>query len=167
MEGKSLIVYYSWVGNTEVIAKEIQKQTGYTLQRLNEVMERKPNKIGGAAMSAIFGAKSRLKPLEFSLEDFQNIFLGVQIWAGKTTPAINTFLSKSQLKEKKVWIFITKGSEKNPEKFIASITARVEKKGGKVQDTISFTTKWEPGKDTVISSDVIKEPISNWLKKIK
>lgn len=36
MEGKSLIVYYSWVGNTAVVAEEIQRVTGFNTLRIFE-----------------------------------------------------------------------------------------------------------------------------------
>jgi len=95
MEGNSIIVYYSWVGNTAVIAKEIQKQTGYKIIRLEEAKERGFKKISGAALGAVLGIKSKLKPVDFSLKGYDNLFLGAQVWVGKTTPAINTFLAKA------------------------------------------------------------------------
>ena len=167
MSGKSLIVYYSWVGNTEVVAKEIQRQTGFGIQRVEERKERKRSNIMGAAMGALLGLKSRLKPMDFSLADYENIFLGVQVWAGKTTPAINKYLSKACLKGKKIWLFITKADEKVPQQVIDSITRRIEKKGGKVIDSISFTNPWEPEKNTIISQEEVKDRIYEWLKKVQ
>jgi hypothetical protein len=134
MEGKSIIVYYSWVGNTEVVAKEIQRLTGFDIQKIEEKNIRKPGNIAGGAMGAFFGFKSSIKPIDFELSSYQNIFLGVQVWAGKTPPAVNRYLSKVCLKNKKVWLFITKSDEKVPQKFIDSVTRRIEKKGGKVMN---------------------------------
>jgi flavodoxin len=165
MSGKSLIVYYSWVGNTEMVAKEIQRQTGFDIQRIEEKKERKKGKIMGAAMGAVLGFKSGLKAMDFMLEDYENIYLGAQVWAGKTTPAINKYLSKVHLKDKKVRLFITKSDKMVPQKVIDSITCRIEKKGGKVIDNISFTTTWEPGKNNVISQEEVKDSIQEWLKK--
>jgi flavodoxin len=163
VEGRSLIVYYSWVGNTEVVAKEIQRQTGFDIQRIEEETERKQGNIMGAAMGAILGFKSRLKPMDFLLADYENVFLGVQVWAGRTTPAINKYLSKACLKDKKVWLFVTKADEKVPQKVIDSIARRIEKKGGRVISSVSFTSKWEPGKSTVISQEEVKDSIREWL----
>lgn len=36
MQDNSVIVYYSWVGNTEIVAKEIQRLTGFDIQRIEE-----------------------------------------------------------------------------------------------------------------------------------
>ena len=163
MAGKSLIVYYSWVGNTETVAKEIARQTGFDVLKIEEKKDRAKGKIMGAAMSAVFGLKSSLKPTDFSLNGYENIFLGVQIWAGKTTPAINKYLSKANFKNKKVWLFVTKADEKVPHKFIESITRRVEKKGGKVINTISFTMPWDPKKNILISAEDVQDRIKEWL----
>ena len=166
MEGKSLIVYYSWVGNTEAVAKEIQNQTGFDIQKIVEEKDRKLGSIMGAAMSAMFGLKSKIKPMDFSLENYENIFIGAQIWASKTTPAINRYLSKANFKNKNVYLFITKADEKEPKKVIDSITGRIEKTGGRVKDSVSITTKWDPKTNIPIESQDVKDTISEWMKKI-
>lgn len=166
MAGKSIIVYYSWVGNTEAVAKEIQNQTGFTIQKIEEKKNRKPGSIMSAAMGAFFGVRSRIKPMDFSLKDFENIFIGVQVWAGKTTPAINQYLSKTCFNNKKIWLFITKSDEKEPIQFIDSITGRIEKAGGRVMDSISITTKWDPKTNIPIKSQEVKNTISDWMKRI-
>nr|WP_154706101.1 hypothetical protein [Planococcus salinarum] len=55
MKNSSLIVYYSWIGSTEVVAKEIQRLTGFEIQRIEEKKNRKLGKIPGAAMGAFLG----------------------------------------------------------------------------------------------------------------
>ena len=161
MPDKSLIVYYSWVGNTEAVAKEIQSQTGFDVQKIEEIRSPKPGNIMGAAMGAFFGLKSRIKPMDYQLTGYGNIFLGAQVWAGKTAPAINTYLGKASFKGKKVRLFITKADDKVPQGVIDSITRRIEKKGGKVIDSISFTTTI----DKVIPREEIKDAIHEWLVK--
>ena len=118
MKGKSLIIFYSWVGNTEVVAREIRNQTGFDIQKIEEKKDRKLGSIMSAALGAIIGLKSRLKPIDFLLADYENIFLGAQVWAGKTTPAINKYLSKASFKNKNIWLFITKADDKEPKKVI-------------------------------------------------
>lgn len=164
MKKNGLIVYYTLTGNTKVVAEEIQKKTGFDIQRIRETKERKQGNIMGSALGALLGLKSRIKPLDFSLENTESIFLGVQIWAGKTAPAINRYLSKVSLKQKKIWLFVTKADNKVPEKFINAITKRIEKKGGKVMGNISFTSPWKPNKNTdVISREKVCDSIDKWL----
>ena len=165
MKNNSLIVYYSWIGSTEVVAKEIQRLTKFDIQRIEEEKNRKLGKIAGAAMGAFFGFKSSIKPMDFALDEYENIFLGAQVWAGKTPPAINSYLKKASFKDKKVWLFLTKGDEKIPQQVIDSITKRIEKKGGSVVDSISITTKWDPKVNLPIATEEVQEPIYDWLKR--
>lgn len=165
MKGSSVIVYYSWIGSTEVVAKEIQRLTGFDIQRIEEKKNRKLGNISGAAMGAFFGLKSSIKPMDFALEEYEHIFLGTQVWAGKSTPAMNHYLKKASFKDKKVWLFITKGDEKIPQQVIDSITKRIEKKGGSVIDSISITTKWDPETNIPIALEDVQELIYDWLKR--
>lgn len=167
MAQNSVIVYYSWVGNTETAANEIAALTGYDIQKIEEVKERKFGTMMSAAMGAVFGLKSSIKSMDFTLQGYDNVFLGVQIWGGKTTPAINSYLAKASLKDKKVWLFVTKGDDKVPQKFIDTVTAKIKKKGGKVMDALSITTKWDPKENVVVSSDAIKSAVKNWVENIK
>lgn len=164
MKNNSLIVYYSWVGSTEVVAKEIQRLTEFDIQKIEEKKERKLGKIAGAAMGAFLGFKSNLKQMDFEMEGYENIFLGAQVWAGKTTPAINKFLKKASFKDKKVWLFITKADEKVPQQVIDSITKRIEKKGGSVVDSMAITTKWDPKTNIPIAPEEVKDEVYDWLK---
>ncbi|MGM0898549.1 MAG: flavodoxin family protein [Bacillota bacterium] len=165
MKNRSLIVYYSWIGSTEVVAKEIQRLTKFDIQKIEEKKKRTSGKIAGAAMGAFLGFKSNIKPMDFELEGYENIFLGAQVWAGKTTPAINKYLEKASFKDKKVWLFLTKGDEKIPQHVIDSITKRIEKKGGRVVDSISITTKWDPKTNIPIAPEEVQGVIYEWLKK--
>lgn len=165
MKNSSLIVYYSWIGSTEVVAKEIQRLTGFDIQRIEEKKTRKLGKVPGAAMVAVLGLKSRIKPMDFALEEYENIFLGAQVWAGKTSPAINNYLKKASFKNKKVWLFLTKGDEKVPQQVIDSITKRIEKKGGIVVDSMSITTKWDPKVNKPIAREEVEKPVFDWLER--
>ena len=60
MGKNSVIIFYSWVGNTEAAAKAIQKITGYDLLKIEEKKERKHGNIMGAAMSAFLGFQSNI-----------------------------------------------------------------------------------------------------------
>lgn len=165
MKKKSLIVYYSWIGSTEVVAKEIQRLTQFDIQRIVEKKNRKLGNVAGAAMAAVLGVKSSIEPMDFALKEYENVYLGAQVWAGKTTPAVNKYLKKASFKNKKVWLFITKSDEKVPRQVIDSITKRIKKKGGMVVDSISITTKWDPKTNIPIALEQVQEPIQEWLRK--
>ena len=165
MESKNAIIYYSWIGNTHVIATEIQRLTGFDIIRIEEEKHREFGKIAGAAMGAFFGMKNKIKAMDFSLKDYDNIILGCQVWAGKTTPAINTFLKKADFTGKKVWILMTMADANPPKKAIDSVTRRIEKKGGKVAGVFSQTAKWDPKTNKPIELEEVKENIEEWVLK--
>lgn len=166
MEGKSAIVYYSLTGNTEVVAKEIQRQTGFDIQRIEEKKERKKGKIMGAAFEALIGFKPGLEDMDFGLEGHDNVFLGGQVWAGKVSSPLNAYMGRADLKGKKVWIFLTKGDDKVPQKVIDSIKAKIEKQGGKVMGSISLTSRWDPVKQIVLTREDVEKPVREWLNSI-
>jgi flavodoxin len=166
MSKNCVITYYSWIGNTKVVAEEIQTLTGFDLLKIEEKKERKLGKILGAAMSAFLGFGSSIKPMDFSLGKYDNVFIGTPVWGGKTPPAVNTFLSKASFKGKNVWVFITKADEKIQQKVIDSITNRIENKGGKVTDCLSLTTKWDPKANIPVTADEVRGSIQEWIEKI-
>lgn len=164
MERKGVIVYYSYAGNTEVAAKELQRLTGFGLVKLEEKRKRKPGSMMGPAFSALLGLGSSLLPTDFSMKGYDDVFLGVQVWAGKTTPAINTYLKKANLEGKQIWLFVTKGDPKEFPKFLDSVKSRIEKKGGQLKDVLWITSKWDPKTNTPIKVDLVKAPVEAWIE---
>jgi flavodoxin len=164
MQNSKLIVYYSWVGSTKVVAQFIARQTNIDLVSIEEVKPRPLRKIMSAAMGGFLGFKSKLKPMDYEMKHIDTLLLGAQIWAGKTAPAINTFLSKATFRNKKVWLFMTLGDEKLSVKVIESIKKRIEKKGGSFEGYVSFQTHWEPEVNLPITEEEIREKAVNWLK---
>ncbi len=158
---KTIVIYYSWMGNTEAVAKVIQQMVGGDIKKVEEVKQRKKSGFGLAAFSALVGLKSKLKSMDFSLKGYENVFIGTPVWAAHSTPAINTFLSKADLKNKKIHLFITKADDKEPQKVYDSLANRIEKHGGKVADRFSVTTKM----NEVITPESVKESVSEWIKK--
>lgn len=159
---KNVIFYYSWTGNTGVVANEIRQLTGADLKKIEEV---KPRKSGagfmGAACLAFLGLKSRLKPMDYTLGSYDNVFLGGPVWASRSTPAINSFIGRTDFRNKRVFLFLTQADDKTPQKVIHSIARRIEKRGGKVVDSIFITTKM----NSVITPEAVRESLSEWIKK--
>lgn len=156
---KNLIVYYTLTVNTEAVAKELHKKVGGDLKKIEEEKQRKTG-IGfaGAAVSALFGLKSKLKPMDFSLNSYDAIFIGGQVWAGHCTPAINAFIDKADFKNKNVYLFLTEADNKAPQKVIDSIKNRIEKRGGKFIESFYVTTVM----GNTLSAEAIKELLPDW-----
>lgn len=108
---KILIAYYSRSGNTEVVAKEIQKKVGGELFEI-ETASQYPNnyrKTTEVAKKQIEnGEKPALKNKK-DISEYDIIFVGTPAWWGKMAPAVTTFLSENNFKGKVVLPFVTHG----------------------------------------------------------
>ena len=155
-----IVVYYSWTGNTEIVAREIAKALKIDIRSLKEVKERKAAAgFMGAAFRALMGAKSRLRDVNYNLEGYNTVFLGTPIWAWHTTPAINTFVHYADFQQKKVFLFVTSSSGKTTRPF-ESLSKRVQKRRGIVTGSFSFKTEFNKNPEP----DDVKPLIIEWLK---
>lgn len=153
---KNLVVYYSRGGNTETVAKEISKAINGDI---NKIELKKGISFMGAAFSAILGLKGKIKSIDYNLKDYDNIFIGTPVWAGKTSTPINTFLSKANLAGKNVFIFITQADEKTPSLVYESIVKRAEAKGAKVIDSFFLQTDMK----NPITLEQARSPVEEWI----
>jgi flavodoxin len=156
---KNLVVYYSLSGNTEAVAKEVARLTGGELKKIE--MEREPANggIAWAACSSILGLNGKIKPFDFSDVDYDNMFIGGQVWAGHSSTPLNTILGKLNFKDKNVFVFLTHADDKCPEAVLKSIDGRIGKKGGNLVDTIYFQSHAK----TVIESSDVTQSLSEWI----
>lgn len=157
---KNLVVYYSLSGNTEVVAQEIAKLIEGDLKKIECIKE--PGFVW-AALSAMLGMKVKIKPLDFSVEEYDNVFVGGPVWAAKSCTPINTFLDKTDFKNKNVYIFLTQSDEKTPSTVFDSMKSRIQSDGGNIVDCFFVQTQMK----SVISVETIKRPITNWIDKFK
>jgi len=160
---KYLIAYYSWVGSTEVVAKYIAEKTNIPIVRIEEVKKRPLGSMMSAAMGAFFGTSTKLKPIDLEMEGVQTLILCAQVWAGKTAPAINTYLKKASFRGKQVWVVMTMGDDTPPLKTIESIAIRIAKKGGTVKGHFGIQTHWDPKTNVPITREEIEGVVDNWL----
>jgi len=130
---KKLVVYYSWTGKTKLVATSISKILNADLGKIEEVKERKR---GG--YSAMRGRCSQIKPFKFDLAMYDLIFLGTPVWALRPTPAINAFISRADLTDKKVVLFVTMGGL-GGRKVVKIMKEKIKARGGKV--VTSFIVK--------------------------
>jgi len=155
---KNLVVYYSKSGNTETIAQEISKAVNGELKKIELI---KDIGFGWAGFASLLGLKSKIKTIDFKVSDYDNIFIGSPVWAGKSSTPINALLDKVDFTGKNVFVFITQADSKTPNSVFESIAARVAAKGGKVIDNIFIQTNMK----NPITSDQAIEPVLNWINK--
>ncbi len=109
---KSIIVYYSYTGNTKKIAEEIQEKTHFDILEIKpvvpyssnyqEVVDSEEHKIGEEEIIDI-------EEETINLDDYDRIILGTPVWWYTMAPAVRTFLYNHVLDHKVIVPFITNG----------------------------------------------------------
>ena len=131
---KSLVVYYSFSGNTKKVAaalEEYLKQKGEVdLVELKATDESR--NFFAQANRAFSKKRALLEPVNFDLSKYDLICFGTPIWAFSPTPAMNTYLDKcSSLADKDVILFSTYGSGTGNTKCLDYMQRILTVKGGK------------------------------------
>jgi len=137
---KTLVVYYSRTGKTELVAKGIAEILNAELRKVEEQRRRRRlfGTIGGAR-SALREECSEIKPVDFALGGYNLIFLGTPVWAMKPTPAINAFIQWADFRGKDVILFVTMGGF-GGESALQVMADKIKAKGGNVLDSLSIRT---------------------------
>ena len=147
---KSLVVYYSFTGKTRLAAQAIAKALNATLV---EIEERRPVPMPFVYVSGGFRAfmnwGSKIRPLDVDLKQYERIFIGSPMWAYRSAPAINSFIYRTNFEGRSVIPFFTMGGD-DSEKALANITAKIEKKQGKVAGSIAIKS-YEVSDDEIIA----------------
>lgn len=123
---KTLIVYYSFEGNTRCAARLLAEKLGAETLELEPVRDYPRSSVGkyvfgGAAAS--FSAEPELKPYAFEPDQYDLIVLGSPVWAGRTAPPMNTFLKRWDLRGRRVAAFAC-SSGGRAEKMLSGIAER-------------------------------------------
>ena len=107
---KALVVYYSFEGNTALIADAIRETLMIPATRIQPVKELPStgfSKYVWGGSQVIMGFKPKLEPITVDFQAFDVIFLGSPIWAGTFAPPIKTLLEEGYFTNKKVYYFYT------------------------------------------------------------
>ena len=137
---KSLVVYYSLTGKTKLVAEAIAEALNATLL---EIEERRPIPFPFVYLSGGFAAftnrGSKINPIDVDLKQYERIFVGSPMWAYRPAPAINSFIYKTNFEGRSVIPFFTMGGD-DSKKALANITAKVERRQGKVAGSFAITS---------------------------
>lgn len=109
---KSLVVYFSWSGNTQNIAREIQKQTN------SDIFEIVPEVAYSDDYDEVVDlakeeqkekARPQIKNKIENLENYETIYVGYPIWWGDMPMILYTFFDDYDLSNKTIAPFCTSG----------------------------------------------------------
>ncbi|MBF4692631.1 flavodoxin family protein [Fusibacter ferrireducens] len=163
-KAKSAIVYYSWTGNTKIVAEVFGQLLDVPIEPIVEKKMRASGNIPLAALSALLGFKSRIEPLTIDLNAMTTLFVAGQVWAGHSTPAINSFIHQTDFKDKKVWLILTGADENRPEKVIHKLQSKIIDRGGEVLGIYTLKTRALIGNKDIVTHEEVRASIEDWLK---
>jgi flavodoxin len=163
MEGKDLkklVIFYSLEGNTRFIAEGIKEITGADLLELKPIKNIDSGKFmkyiwGGRQV--ITGKKPALKSIDKNPDDYDLIFLGSPIWAGKYAPALGSFLDKTKISGKKVAFFFCHAGGGGNKAFKM---LREELKDNEILSVMEFKDPLKNGKEEA------KSQLKKWIEEI-
>ena len=139
---KALVVYYSRTGNTKAIAESVREVLGADIQEIKDMKDRSGffGYIGGMIDSKK-NPITEISPKEVNIRDYDLIVIGSPGWGVKLTPAINTFIDRTDFTGKKVILFGV-ASARMQQKTLDEYSKVITSKGGKVIDTFIIKTLW-------------------------
>ena len=109
---KSLVVYFSWSGNTENVAKSIQSQTG---SDIFEIVPKTPYStdyntvVDDAKVKQQNNARPEIKESIPNIADYDTVYVGFPNWWGDMPMILYTFFDTYDLSGKTVALFCTSG----------------------------------------------------------
>ena len=156
---KTLILYYSYGGNTKDIAEKIQKGIGGDLVRIdtavpytgsyNQVVDQGQREVDS-------GFCPELKPVKVDLDAYDTVVLGTPVWWYTFAPAMHTFLKQADLEGKTIYPFATNGG------WLGHTMKDFEKlcKGAKVKEGLDV--RFDGAKQRTSDAE-----IQRWIKTIR
>ena len=107
---KAAIVYYSMLGNSELVAGKIAERLEADIIRIEPdkaYPDKGAMKFIWGGKSAVMGEKPRLKPYEFDPDKYDVVIIGFPVWAGRPAPPVRTFVEefKERLRGKRLAAF--------------------------------------------------------------
>ena len=124
----TLIVYYSYEGNTELVATVLSDRLGADLLSIKPVKEMKTKGFskyfwGG---SQVFMRRSPdLLSMEKDIDDYKNIIIGTPVWAFSYAPPIRSLLNSRKINGKKVAVYCC--HQGGPGNTIEKMISKLEK----------------------------------------
>lgn len=135
--GKTLVVYFSWSGNTEEMASYIAEQVGGDLLEIEPKVAYPTdyNETGDIAkIERDENTRPEIANLPASIDEYDTILVGYPIWWHTAPMIIGTFLENYDLTGKEVYPF-TQSASMDTEQFNQSIEfVREVSEGASVHD---------------------------------
>ena len=158
---KTLIVYYSYTGQTKLIAEKIKKELNC------DVLELKPIIPFGDYQSVVDEYQSNesdkkiveIEDIYVNLEEYDKIIIGTPVWWYTITPVIRAFLKKYDLSGKQVYPFATNAG------WLGRTFKEIESTcSGDVKEGLNILFSQDYNEKKCLTSN---DEILNWIEKTK
>lgn len=109
---KTLVVYYSYSGNTKKVVDMIKEKKNFDvleIKPVNDYSDDYQKVVDDEETKMDMNEIIEIKNVNINLDYYDRILLGTGVWWYKITPAIRSFLNKYDLKDKVIVPFITNG----------------------------------------------------------
>jgi len=131
---RSLIVYYSYSGNTKKVAEQLCEQLRQKGQV--DIIELKAQdeseSFFGQCRRAFRHTRAKIAPVNCNPGDYDLICFGSPVWAFAPAPAMNTYLGQAQnIQDKKIVLFTTYGSGTGNNRCLNYMRRILTEKGAK------------------------------------
>ena len=158
---KTLVIYYSLTGHTKAVAVELALKLNADLRKIENMATLKigPWLFITGGFASVFNKQWKIKPVDLNLANYDRIFIGSPVWAGKSVPTVNTFLANTDFTGKSVIPFVTMGGP-NGKSAIKNLSKKISEKGGKIVSSFSVRAGKKP-EDTLIKAKEIIEQYVN------
>lgn len=156
-QSRSLVVYFSWSGNTRNVAESVQQQTG---SDMFEIVPKTPYStdyntvVDDAKVEQQNNARPEIASGIENIEDYDTIYVGFPNWWGDMPMILYTFFDTYDLSGKTVALFCTSG-------------------GSGLSNTVNEVKELEPNATVTeglhIGSGASSDPdhaVAQWLEKI-
>lgn len=134
---KSLVVYYSRTNITEKLAKEIASKIDADIEEITPKVNYQ-GKIGYArgGKDAISEKIIEIDSIKYNPEEYDVVYIGTPVWAGKSSTPILSYLKQNEGKFKNTKLFATAGG-----RGFESTFEQMEKYSIKPLKTLGLLTK--------------------------
>ena len=161
---KTLVVYYSFTHNNEMLAKAIQKRLGCDILRIEEIKKRTGFTI---LLDLIFNRKPKIRTADLDISSFDQCIFVAPIWAGKIASPLKTFLRQEKYHINHYsFLTICGGYPGQKDKLLKNLTRILEQEPGRIgelwvndllpkekRNTIKYTSGYRIDEDDLISLD--------------
>ncbi len=152
------VFFYSWTGHTKEVAGII---ADHYIAELNEIKEKVDRKgrldFFRGIFQAFFGSNVDIIMPSNKPEDYDMVFLGTPVWAGRQVPAIKTFVEKTNWADKPTFIFLCQSA--NSQKYMNTVSLFMEGHQANVIGSLYINDK--------CSKEEIKERVLEKISKLK